>query len=763
MNKIIFPLNKNKAPAVPKGTDWREYHGAVNSDLIGVKIPSGVIVFDLDTYKGVSTDDVETALGCKLDWVNAELQRTRNGGIHYAFSVDNEIGFKNGTDLLGVVGFDTRSSGKGYIATGAGYTDLSMIGVVEALHEESFFPALPVEAVEKLRDGFEVANVEDDDFLDMVVSQPLDLDQDQVADYMSKLTEDQARSSEQWLKVMFALWHQSCGAKWGWVLFDEFSQLALDKYDEHKNRARWESCARSKKTNPITFATVIDMVGGQDVVSDDKLEILKNKVLACEEKKELKTVLKELAREKIGTLGTTIIVKSLIKKFSEIYGEKLTEAQVKKIMKGARSKKEGADYYDDYIFLTSTATYMHRETKKEMGPRAFDVAHNRDTPADNEGNPQSATAYVNDRIKCVFGGMYAPLFDDVFTYEGVDYFNTYVPTLLNRVVNGATDIVDRVIGHIAHLLPDPEEQQLVINYLAHNVQFPGKKIYWAMILQGVQGDGKSFFAEMMKHVLGFSNCRSISAECLDEKYSPWAEGNIMLFIEEMKIDNKRKYETSNKMKPYISNPTVSVRRMRQDIYECINTTNYFALTNFKDALPIDDTDRRYCVLFSQWQSKEKLSEWMKNNPDYYQNLYDDMRMNAGEILDWLLCHKIPDSFLKLNRAPDTRAKQTMIDMSKGDDFLIVEDAISEFQCEDINDFVLNVTKLSKLVNDSFEGDYEKFPKSSRLKNILLEMGYHNIGRYKTAGECRKNQSIYCKDDRKNAIDFKNAIGDFVPF
>ena len=105
----------------------------------------------------------------------------------------------------------------------------------------------------------------------------------------------------------------------------------------------------------------------------------------------------------------------------------------------------------------------------------------------------------------------------------------------------------------------------------------------------------------------------------------------------------------------------------------------------------------------------------------------------------------------------------MIDMSKGDDFLIVEDAISEFQCEDINDFVLNVTKLSRLVTDNFEGDYDKFPKTSRLKNILLEMGYHNIGRYKTNGEIRKNQLIYCKDDSKNAIDFKNVIVDFVPF
>ena len=54
MNKVIFPLLDNKAPAVPEGTDWRNYQGEVITPLVGVLVPEGVIVLDLARSKGVT-------------------------------------------------------------------------------------------------------------------------------------------------------------------------------------------------------------------------------------------------------------------------------------------------------------------------------------------------------------------------------------------------------------------------------------------------------------------------------------------------------------------------------------------------------------------------------------------------------------------------------------------------------------------------------------------------------------------------------------
>jgi hypothetical protein len=708
-------------------------------------------VFDLDTYKGVTTEQVDAAFGVQLDWQCAELQKTRSGGTHYVFKVPVGVELTNGTNVCGVKHFDTRASFKGYIATGEGYENLTFAdSVADALHDVAMWPELPQAALDKLSGS---SAVESFDLLDAIAAQPLDIAWSDVVSFVRKLTAEQAESSDTWLKVMMAIYHQTQGSEDGWQLFDEFSQLSPSNYDKSRNRKRWESMARSKKSNPVTFASVIDMAGGYAVVEQERVVGVMDSIREAQTKDEIESVIAEIAKCKLTEIDSTLAVKLLIKQFNTVLGEKLSESQVKRLIRMAKPK-QSAEFYDDYVFLTQVAEYMDKATKVTMGPRAFDVLHSRDTPSDNDGNPQSATTYVNNKIECVHTGMYAPMFDDFFTYDGVKYFNTYKPNALRRKDWQGSKTVEMVKGHIAHLLPDESEQQLVINYLAHNVQHPGKKIQWAIILQGVQGDGKSFFAELMAKLLGSTNCRTISVESLDEKFTAWAEGSCMVFIEELKLDNYRKYETLNKLKPYITNPTVSVRKMRTDAYEAVNTTNYFALTNFKDALPIDDNDRRYCVLFSQWQSAETLNAWKDKNHNYYPKLYEAMRTHSGELLDWLMSHEIPQEFLEMTVAPRTKAKATMVDMAKSSDYLLVEDALAEFECEDICNHVVNVTKLVKRVSDSvtFGNEYKDFPKTSRLSNILLQMGYHNIGRYKD--DEKKNQLIYCKDDSEKAVNFK---------
>jgi hypothetical protein len=65
-----------------------------------------------------------------------------------------------------------------------------------------------------------------------------------------------------------------------------------------------------------------------------------------------------------------------------------------------------------------------------------------------------------------------------------------------------------------------------------------------------------------------------------------------------------------------------------------------------------------------------------------------------------------------------------------------------------------MTKLYRLATDRFNDGYELFPKDARLRNILLDMGYHNIGRYKD--KIRKNYTIYCKNDKEKAVNFQSV-------
>ena len=175
MNIQIFPVGKKfddarkKWAKFPKtnGHSWLTYQASdkelKQADNIGIVIPAGVMVIDMDTDKGVTHSDIETALDCKLDWDGAVLQQTVSGGYHYGFVVDEDLEIKQGSDLFGVIGFDTRTTGKGWICSGDGYIDKGMDDVASLLADAvDWLPLLPPLAVDKLTNKV----VDDFDILD---------------------------------------------------------------------------------------------------------------------------------------------------------------------------------------------------------------------------------------------------------------------------------------------------------------------------------------------------------------------------------------------------------------------------------------------------------------------------------------------------------------------------------------------------------------------------------------------------------------------
>ena len=742
----MFPCNNEKRPTV-KG--WQEYKGGCNSPIYGLPVPAGYVVIDLDTYKNDTLkEQVAEFLGVELDWEGAFLQNTKSGGEHYAFETDEVI--RQGSDIKDargnkIEGFDIRSAGKGYICSGEGYS--------EDLTEDAFFlmPELPKGL--PIVDGFDLQMTDDgcSGFnLSDIEIQPIGLEDYQIKAYLDKLDDHRANNQDDWLKVGMGIHHETEGK--GYALFDEFSKRSPDNYDADKNAKRWPSFG-GKGAAGVTFATVIKMAGGRDVIATAETEQKALTLESAETVDDINKVIADAANSRMDALSLEVLLKKINAKYKLITGDAPGITAIKKLLKSKKDTTKTGSYVDDYVFITHSAEYMDRETKAVMGPRSFDVKHSRETPPNGDGEKQGATNFSNDIIQCVENSMYVPKFADIFNHNGLDYINLYARPELKLVDEGTTDIVERIKGHIAHMLPDEGEREIVVNYLAHNVQRPGEKIQWSIVLQGVQGDGKSLLAEMMQHVMGFANVRLLNVQTLESSFTGWSVGQCMTFIEELKLDNYRKYEILNNLKPYITNDVIECTKKGKDPQVVVNTTNYFALTNFKDALPIDDNDRRWCILFSQWQSGEALKAWMADgNQDYYSNLYTNMRENIGEIASWLLNHKIPASFKAMKRAPETVAKERMKDLTKSDAMLLTEDAINEFWCDDINDQVVNITKLTKEVTHIYAEGYDNWPKNSAIKNVMIDMGYHNIGRYKD--DDRKNQTIYCKDDQRKPTDFK---------
>lgn len=238
----VFPCSANKQPAVPKGTSWKDsnnHYPAIQkwpSGTIGLPIPPGVVVVDLDTYKGVTREMVEQTLGCQLEWERALIQHTQSGGQHYAFSVDWPVKF--GSSLAQLKGLDTRVAGKGYIATGDRYGQSGM-GVFAMAYPLNL-PRFP----DACRAILEDIPMEPSERAELPVG---DKDVDTIRAALKFISPDCNRTD--WVKIGLALRHHfHDDPETGLTIYDEWSSGALnpdgeqpDSYVQEHMEHQWFS------------------------------------------------------------------------------------------------------------------------------------------------------------------------------------------------------------------------------------------------------------------------------------------------------------------------------------------------------------------------------------------------------------------------------------------------------------------------------------------------------------------------------------------
>jgi hypothetical protein len=245
------------------------------------------------------------------------------------------------------------------------------------------------------------------------------------------------------------------------------------------------------------------------------------------------------------------------------------------------------------------------------------------------------------------------------------------------------------------------------------------------MLQGVEGDGKSFFAELLRAVMGVSNVTMLNAHILHSDFTDWAEGQCVACLEEVRlINDKNKYESLNRIKPFITNNVVEIHPKGHKVFNCVNTTSYLLFTNFKDALPLDDNSRRYLVLFSQWQRRDMILAFKRDNPTYYRKLYRTLIESAGALRQWLLSVEQSKGFDPQGDAPDTTERQIMIRKAKPEFIQVLDDIIAEDDKVCASRDLLDVTDLS----DVMIGRGSDWPSPKTMTAMLDREGYEDLGR-----------------------------------
>jgi len=613
-----------------------------------------------------------------------------------------------------------------------------------------------------------------DDFERAVLAQPLDISDDEVDAYLDAYPA-QSLEYDEWIKVGAALHHQFQGdSVTGFKRWLDWSAKS-DKHDPAQMQVKWRSFGNS--TRVVTFASVIHLarasgaeierpssvaVAVEQSAFERLLEVASN-VESMAEYDDFKSRIQNISLAVLPLDKRSLLAQEVYDAWGKERGLTKTDikAQLKPSSKVKVDKVEKPDWLEPWVYIESTGEYYNCDLHYGIKREAFNTkfGHAMALAFGDDAVLPSVFAANHCDIETVVDTMFWPGAGRFFEHEGKRFINTYRETGIapcETLDEDGQSVIDLFMGHVRFMVENEDEQRLLVDYLAWIIQHPGQKINWALLIQGAQGVGKSYFAVVMQNLLGLMT-RNVEPMALSGRFTAWAHGALLAVIEEIRISGENRFELIDRLKPFVSNNVVQIEEKGRDQRTVPNFQTYLLLTNHKDALPVNENDRRYAPIFSRVQSEEQLFEELGGRlgaDAYFTKLFDESERRADALSFFLRNWKISAGFSAKGRAPHTSAREEMIALGVSPDRSLIEDAIDLMRCDVINETVLDVTWLNKLC----EAEGTMLPKTRAISAILLEMGYKQIeGRRMKISKTNGLHYVWFKGDEKGV---KNIVRDF---
>jgi hypothetical protein len=256
--------------------------------------------------------------------------------------------------------------------------------------------------------------------------------------------------------------------------------------------------------------------------------------------------------------------------------------------------------------------------------------------------------------------------------------NTYVPITTERIPGDVTPF----LNHLQLMLPDENDQQILLAYMAAIIQYPGSKFQWCPLMQGCEGNGKTFFINCIAHAVGHRYTHLPNASDLGgngSKFNSWIQNKLFIGVEEIYVSDRR--EVADALKPLITNPRIEIQGKGVDQYTGDNRANFFMCSNHKDGVYKHKNDRRYCVFFTAQQDTQDMQAAGMYRNGYFPKLYLWAKSGGyAHIAYYLQQYQIPEQYnpaTSCDRAPFTSSTQEALSVSMGGIEQEILEAVSE--------------------------------------------------------------------------------------
>ncbi|MEG1040563.1 MAG: DUF5906 domain-containing protein [Pseudomonas sp.] len=202
----------------------------------------------------------------------------------------------------------------------------------------------------------------------------------------------------------------------------------------------------------------------------------------------------------------------------------------------------------------------------------------------------------------------------VTNFKGRDSVNMWVPPVVRSVAGDAGPF----LRHVAKLLPNERDQQILLSWMAACVQHIGRKFYWSPVLQGVQGNGKSFLSRVMQHAVSPEYSFTARSSDLGKDFNAWLEKALFVSVDDVRISDPEMYD---RIKPLLTEKTQSIEGKGVDQSARRVFANFMFSMNDKRGLPKSQSERRFAVFFTAQQHKDDLARDGMDG-DYMTELHD---------------------------------------------------------------------------------------------------------------------------------------------
>ena len=532
----------------------------------------------------------------------------------------------------------------------------------------------------------------------------------------------------QWVKVAAALKHQYVDdAATGYKLFAEWSARVNSNFDESECARKWESFNPNLRPgNSITLRTLMQIAAKRGWPGLSKI----NKKVY----KDIRRWLKYSTGSSWWSRSVSRFLERFFKKLRGVperdaYEEEVIIWEASRIIKDLfdvsysfatlkrfwtyKLKSHFQESYsksppkalNGWVFLAyKTVQRFHNIfDKRELAPSGFNRVHSAALNVwlnqfyfvaggkwwltNLEGKEvllsqiQTPTDFVLNymRIPVCYGREYAPDQPDqsIVDVHGLPYLNTYIDSRPGMDEMYSEKAGKILTTHLERIIASEKARRHLLDFLAFNVQHPGKKVRHAIYFQGFQGVGKNWLAEMMKKVLGDSN---VLIQNIDPRsnWDSWKTGNQLVFFDDFDLPYSKnaKRRAADKMKEPIADDLISVKRKSEERISGVkNVTNYIIFTDRSDALFISQGGGRYYCIQSSIRSRPQRERVLPQ--EYFDQIWAAIRQMPGAFRHFLSEYEISDDFDAYAPAPETRFQEELEEVDKPELQILIEGILSD--------------------------------------------------------------------------------------